>query len=282
MTPADETTPVAYAAYAAEGALCLAGVAVALWLWRGAGARPWRERRLAEWRIPALDAACYVCCGLVGALVLGGAAGAALRHARIGSDAATLVGSALMEGGFLLGMGAFHLFYAGRRPSGPAGGVALAVRSGVATFLVALPLVFLSSFGWEHLLVRLGLPDEKQELVGILENTHSAALRCAFVAVAALLVPLAEECLFRGIVFRYLRTRIPGAAALALSCALFGAPHVEWANHMVGLPSLVPLIVLAAVFCVAYERTGNLGTTVVAHALFNLNMMALVIAGIGS
>ena len=48
---------------------------------------------------------------------------------------------------------------------------------------------------------------------------------------------------------------------------------------MGGLPSLVPLIVLAVVFCLAYERTGTIGTTIVAHALFNLNTFVLDLGG---
>ncbi len=276
-------TPLAYAAYAAEAAICLAGISIALWLLFGERARPWRERRLAEWRLPAIDLACYLCCGLVGAIALSGAAGLAVRRAHLGQDAATVLGSAVLEGGFLAGLAGFHFLYAARgAPAAAGSGTALALKSGFATFLVAMPLVLASSFAWERLLVRLGLPDEKQELVGILESTHSAALRWSFVAVAALLVPLAEECLFRGVLFRYMRTRMPRFAALALSSLVFGAPHVDWSQHLVGLPSLVPLVVLAAVFCVAYERTGSLGTTIVAHALFNLNMMALVIAGVGS
>jgi len=44
----------------------------------------------------------------------------------------------------------------------------------------------------------------------------------------------------------------------------------------------VPLFVLAVVFCLAYERTGRIETTIIAHALFNLNTFVLVAAGIGS
>ena len=51
---------------------------------------------------------------------------------------------------------------------------------------------------------------------------------------------------------------------------------------MVGLPSLLPLVALAVVFCLAYERTGMIGTTIVAHALFNLNTMLLVAMGFTS
>lgn len=283
MSRPDEIAPLEYAAYGLEIALCLAGAWV---LWArvlSARARAGRAARLAPWGLPAIDFACYASSGFVGAVALSGVAGLALRRAHLGQDAATVLGSAVMEGGFLLGIALFHLAYAARGRAAALGVDApLALRSGAVTFLAAMPLVSATSYAWEFLLVRLGLPDEKQELVGILENTRSGLLRLGFVAVAALLVPLAEEVVFRAGLFRFLRSRFPRWSAIAASSVLFGALHVAWGEHMAGLPSLAPLIVLAAVFCVAYERTGEIGTTVVAHALFNLNMIFLVLAGVGS
>jgi membrane protease YdiL (CAAX protease family) len=100
--------------------------------------------------------------------------------------------------------------------------------------------------------------------------------------VATVIVPFSEEILFRAGLFRYFRTRAPRWLSIVLTSALFGALHVSWGDHMAGLPSLLPLFVLAIVFCLAYERTGRIGTTIVAHALFNLNTFVLVLAGIGS
>ena len=283
MTQADQMTPAGYAAGGLEIAMWLAGAWV---LWRHAlspGRAAQRAARLAEWRLPAVDFAGYACSGLVGSAALSGIAGAATRHAHMAQDATTVLGSAVMEGGFLLGIAGFHLLYTRGRGAGAAGSDArLALRSGVATFLAALPLVIAVSYAWEYLLVRLGLPDEKQELVDILEKAGPGALRWWFIAVATVLVPLTEEIVFRAGLFRFMRTRFPRWAAIAGTSALFGALHVAWSDRMAGLPTLAPLIVLAAVFCVAYERTGRIGTTVVAHALFNLNMIMLVLAGIGS
>jgi hypothetical protein len=56
----------------------------------------------------------------------------------------------------------------GPGPFGPAP----ALKSGLVTFLIALPLVFAASFAWELLPARLGLPDEKQDMVDILQNTQ--------------------------------------------------------------------------------------------------------------
>lgn len=37
---------------------------------------------------------------------------------------------------------------------------------------------------------------------------------------------------------------------------------------------------LAVIFSLAYERTGHIGTPIVAHALFNLNTVLLILSGI--
>ena len=283
MSQPDEMTPAAWAAIGFEGVLILCGLWLAWRLAASPAARAKREVRLAEWRASPVEFASFLCFGLVGSTALSGVAGLVARHVALSPEAATIAGSAVMEGGFLLGLAAFWVMTPARVRRGPLlPSLVPALRGGLATFLIALPLVFAVSSAWEFFLNKMGLPDEKQQLVSILENTSSGALRWLFVAVATFLVPAAEELLFRAGLFRYLRTRVPRWIAIGSTSALFGALHVAWGDHMAGLPSLVPLIVLAVVFCLAYERTGMIGTTIAAHACFNLNTMFLVVAGFGS
>jgi hypothetical protein len=276
-------TLAAGAAAGFEIALILCGA----WLiWRHAlspRARAARVLRLGEWSLPAIDFACFLCFAFVGATALSAVAGFSLRHAHLSQDALMVAGGAVMHTGVLLGLAAFFLLYGARAQLGSAkGSVAPALRSGLVTFLVAVPLVDGVSFIWDYLLTWSGLPVEKQDMVDILENTGSAAVKWSLIAIATLLVPVTEEVLFRGGLFRYFRTRMPRWLAIGLTSVLFGALHVSWGDHLGGLPSFAPLTVLAVIFCLAYERTGLIGTTIVAHALFNLNTYILVAAGIGS
>ena len=274
-------TPVSAAAAGVEIALLLCGI----WLvWRlalspAARAAP-PSMRLAPWGISRADFILMVCLAVVGALAAGALAGAIAHWRRLDRDQSLVLGGAALHLGILLGLLAFYLGFAPRRAAEPSR-AAGALRSGAATFLVTLPIVVGISNGSEYMLRTLGLPSEKQELVSILENTDSMALRVALVIVATLLVPITEELLFRAGLFRYLRTRIPRRTALIATALLFGALHVDWTN-LGGLASLVPLAVLAVIFSLAYERTGNIGTTMVAHALFNLNTFILIAAGAGS
>jgi hypothetical protein len=268
---------------AAEGAMILAG----LWLiWRFVVSKRGRDSRylrLPEWRLPPIDFACFIALAFVGAAALSSAAGPLLRPLHLDGDAAVVAGGAVMHLGILLGLASFFLFYGAKaRRGGAAPGPYPVLASGVITFLIALPVVFAASSAWEFVLQRMGLPDEKQDMVDILQNSHSWMLKGSLVAVATILVPITEETIFRAGLFRYFRTRVPRWMTILLTSALFGALHVSWSDNLSGLPSLAPLFALAVVFCLAYERTGRIGTTMVAHALFNLNTFVLVVAGIGS
>ncbi|MFZ1057233.1 MAG: CPBP family intramembrane glutamic endopeptidase [Opitutaceae bacterium] len=277
MSQADEISPAALAILAIE---LISGA----WLcWKFSPGRAARPARLREWALPPVDFACFIAFAFVGATTVSSAAGYLLRPVHLDPDLALVAGGGVMHAGVLAGLAAFFLLYGAKaRLTDPSASPPPVLVSGFVTFLAALPLVYATDLGWGFLLRKAGIPDEQQEMVGILENSHSAALKLTLLAVATVIVPFSEEILFRAGLFRYFRTRAPRWLSILLTSALFGALHVSWGDHMAGLPSLLPLFVLAIVFCLAYERTGRIGTTIVAHALFNLNTFVLVLAGIGS
>lgn len=157
----------------------------------------------------------------------------------------------------------------------PLGRVAL---SGLAAFLVGFPVVLGISVLADWLVRRAGLPDSRQELIGMFARVDSPELLTAMIALAVVAAPMAEEMAFRVGIFRWLRTRIPRWAALVLPALLFASLHVNW-QTFAGLSSVPPLVVLAVVFSLAYERTGHIGTPIVAHALFNLNTIVGILSG---
>lgn len=92
-----------------------------------------------------------------------------------------------------------------------------------------------------------------------------AATAFSVVAVA----PVVEEIIFRGVVFRGIRARWPLLPALMVTGLLFAGFHLSG-------PQLIPLAVIGALFSYAYERTGSLWSSIVAHA--GLNAMWLIAA----
>jgi hypothetical protein len=100
------------------------------------------------------------------------------------------------------------------------------------------------------------------------------------IVLALVTAPISEELVFRAGLFRYFRTRMPRSIALIAPALMFAVLHVNW-ETLEGLASVGPLVMLATIFSLAYERTGRIGTSMVAHALFNLNTIMLIFTGVG-
>src|SRR5699024_5257463 len=112
------------------------------------------------------------------------------------------------------------------------------VRSGIATFLISLPIITVVSLAWLEFLKFCGLPIEQQDLLRMFSETTQPALIVLMVVLATLIAPVTEELLFRAILFRYLRTRVPRWIALCLPATVFAAAHVKWGTDTLeGLPS---------------------------------------------
>ncbi|MFO0946326.1 MAG: type II CAAX endopeptidase family protein [Planctomycetota bacterium] len=87
----------------------------------------------------------------------------------------------------------------------------------------------------------------------------------------AVVAPLIEELMFRGILQSWMVNRVGIPAGILITATLFGFAHsLSW-------PDPVPLIVLGFGMGVAYQRTRSLWPPVVVHALFN-GMMLLAAA----
>lgn len=262
-----------------EVALAFSGLVL---LWRHAACPAARRSpppaRLEPWPGSAADLLLLLLLAVAGALVLSIAADFGLRKAGVGQTARMVWGAVALQGGLLAGIGIFWAGLRGRRP-GTAAAPAEALRSGVATFLAALPVVFAVVFAWQVLLDLCGVPARKQDVVALFEQIRSPALRVVFAAAAVAIAPIAEEIIFRAGIFRILRGAVPRPVAIGASALLFGAAHLL-PSPADGLASFAPLVALGVIFCLAYERTGRIGTTVAAHALFNLNTLAMLLLGL--
>lgn len=127
-------------------------------------------------------------------------------------------------------------------------------------------------FAWKTLLEAAGVSVNEQDMVGLFRNTDDPLLFSLLLILAIVIAPITEELLFRAGLFRYLRTRIPRSLALLAPAFLFAILHGN-------LVTLAPLLALGMVFSLAYERTGSVVVPIVAHALFNLNTVLLIMAG---
>ncbi len=263
-------TRAAIIANSLELALVFVGVAL---LWPLVFSPAARARRattapsLAPWAAPLSDFLMFLWLLICGGVLAQFVVSFFLRG--LSDDGKLVFGNAALELGMLAGIALHQLGLARDRASFVFAPLA-AVRSGIVTFVLAVPIVIGTGLVWQFLLKGAGLPVEPQDMLGRLANAESRGLLAAMIALATITAPIAEELTFRFGLFRYVRTRLPRWAALLLPTCLWAAMHQS-------LTSFGPLVALGLVLSLAYERTGRIGTVIVAHALFNAHTVALVL-----
>lgn len=135
------------------------------------------------------------------------------------------------------------------------GNVGTGVVAGLGILVVTALLVSLEE---RRFRVRANNPFVTSSTLG-----HHPGLAAAFIAFAVvLLAPMAEEALFRGILFGSLSRRWRYLPSTAVSAVIFGLAHLN-------LSLLLPLALAGVVFNALYRRTGSLIPSTIAHATLN-------------
>lgn len=137
--------------------------------------------------------------------------------------------------------------------------VVAGVAAGVGLRLLCIPI----GYAWQALTGDTGNP--QQFLVDTV--TAGGWSLAVMLLLAGLAVPLAEEMLYRGVVFSSLRRYGPVVAALG-SSVVFGLLHLS------------PVVIIVAfllglVNAVLVERTGSLWPAVASHVVFNVSALVL-------
>lgn len=119
------------------------------------------------------------------------------------------------------------------------------------------------------------------ELPMVQETFRTIAQRPDAVPVLALtavvLAPVAEEVLFRGVVFQGLRARMGFWAAALLSATLFTLAHLEGGGVLAGVVIASGILPLGVAFAALLERRGSLLAAIAAHAAYNSVGVALLV-----
>ena len=116
---------------------------------------------------------------------------------------------------------------------------------------------------------KLHLKPEEQQAVQTLQMAVTWQHRLALGLITILLAPAAEEVLFRGILYPWIKQAGFPRLALWGTAFLFAAIHFN-------LATLLPLGVLALILALLYERMDNLLAPITAHALFNAANFAML------
>ncbi len=134
-----------------------------------------------------------------------------------------------------------------------------------------LPVAWLLQSASTHALIKIGFQPENETAVMVLANAKEWWL-CAYLGVFTVVIaPVAEEFIFRGMLYPLVKQRgYPRLAWLGVSF-LFALIHWDAA-------AFVPLFALALALTWLYEETDNLLAPIAAHALFNVANFVLLLA----
>jgi membrane protease YdiL (CAAX protease family) len=148
-----------------------------------------------------------------------------------------------------------------------ANGVALGVA-------MVAPVLLVSVLSFE-LCAWIGLGNAPQDVFALLNlPAGGIALRAAVIGLAVIAAPVAEEVLFRGVLFPALLARTGSfSRALVLQALLFGAIHAH-------LPTFLPLAVAGVCFALGYAVTGSLVTPILMHMIFNATSIVFFFAAV--
>lgn len=111
-------------------------------------------------------------------------------------------------------------------------------------------------------------PDAEQEITESLGADQGTAGLIVAGCVVMILAPLAEEIFFRGFFYASLRSKFGIAVAALINGVVFGMVHFSF-DGLDQLLIIPPLMVLGAIFCLVYEKTGSLWPVVGMHAFNN-------------
>ncbi len=247
------------------------------------------DKGVPAWPIGWVDFGIFACAMIITVFVVQNVAAVLFLSAPIEGEAPQeLTPRLAVFAVLLLQLPMLAVFYAARRfyPGHYAGQlnnaeltVGVAFRQAVPLFLMCLPLIWIASLIWTHLLTALeaaGAIDafEPQALITLFQDGGDPIAISLLVALAILLAPIVEEIVFRGCVYRFLKSQTTLLPAQILSGCVFSFMH--W-----NLMSFVPLVIVGVFLARVYEKSGNLMVAIWFHAFFNaFSLLMLFITGL--
>lgn len=141
------------------------------------------------------------------------------------------------------------------------------VTQATPQFIRYLPVIWIVSFAWSgflSVLQRQGIIDEfpPQELIKLFTEGGDPTAMTLLVIFAVVLAPIVEEIIFRGGIYRFLKSQTTLLPAQIISGAFFAVMHGN-------LMSFLPLVVVGILLARVYERSGNILVPMCFHACFN-------------
>jgi uncharacterized protein len=99
----------------------------------------------------------------------------------------------------------------------------------------------------------------------------------AFLITAVVVAPIVEEMVFRGVVLRGLLSRLSPVLSIGLQGTMFGLVHLDPARGIGNIGLIMVLSVVGIVLGAAAFQLRRIGTTMIAHGIYNGVAMIIVL-----
>lgn len=145
------------------------------------------------------------------------------------------------------------------------------------------PITWLSAIGVQLVLAAFVLLFDiplSSNVESISEADADRAYLVATAIAAVVAAPIVEELVFRGLVLRGLLSRTGPVVAVALQGVLFGVAHVDPVRGVGNLGLAIVLSGVGIALGTAAYLTRRLGPAVIAHAIFNGVVVAILLSGV--
>ena len=147
-------------------------------------------------------------------------------------------------------------------------------KKAVPLFVMLLPVIWIATLVWSNILFGLqsvGVVEnvEQQELITLFEDGGDWLAIGLLVLMAVVLAPVVEEVIFRGCVYRFLKSQTTMLPAQVISGTVFAFMHAN-------LLSFVPLVIVGVLLARVYEKTGSLAVAIWFHSFFNAFSLSML------
>lgn len=146
-------------------------------------------------------------------------------------------------------------------------------KVGIGNLFGTAILLLLVIFGLEMIMSFLTEGEIEQDVGEMIESQASLAV---FLGVCVL-VPIAEEIFFRGVVFAGIRKKLNFWPAALISGIIFALGHIEGgAENSISI--MITILISAIALAWAYEKTNSLWTPIIIHSAMNASAF-IVLSG---
>lgn len=144
------------------------------------------------------------------------------------------------------------------------------IAVGLRSYLTAFPWLFLSLFAVVQAARRFGFQPPVEPIQELVFNERQPEVLALTVVLACVIGPVAEELLFRGVLYAVIRRRASALIAMLASGAMFALIHTN-------ILGFVPIMLLGCLLAYVYERTGSLAGSLAVHMFHNSLLMGMAI-----